>query len=164
MGSQNQIESSGEAKKIQVDLSKVSFIQESSESEGKILVECTKCDAQESLQSSLFSSKSSEQGSAGLAPTYQIIRSGTKFWGHLIGIIVAWIIGTILTIWRWPPNTWERTFISATAIAIWWILATAINDKIRKKIPVFLYKCKNCGNNYVIASDGIIASIGILIK
>lgn len=121
---------------------------------GIISFECPKCKEKYSLQTAFFASPFPLK-TEGLTPTGEEILWGKEIGGIFLAFVVAFAIGGFLTVLVGKPHIW----IAIVSAVIWMILKPIFVPKFMKKLPVWISKCKSCGNRIFIASDGTTASI-----
>jgi predicted RNA-binding Zn-ribbon protein involved in translation (DUF1610 family) len=124
--------------------------------EGKISFECPKCKETHRLQNILFSSQSAKP-TEGLMPTSEYIICNNQSVGILfLTFVVVITIGVILALIVGEVHFW----ITIVCVVIWKILRPIFITMFSKKLPVWAFECKNCGNRIFIASDGTAVAIG----
>jgi len=122
--------------------------------EGKISFKCPKCKKTHRLQTTLFSSQSAKPAE-GLMRTSEKILWGREIRGHVVAFMVAFAIGLFLT-FIFGPHIWNA-FVAAL---VYLGLRKVFIPKYMRKLPVWVFECKNCGNRIFIASDGTEVVIG----
>lgn len=65
-----------------------------------------------------------------------------------IGVILALIVGEV------------RFWITIVCVVIWKILRPIFITMFSKKLLIWAFECKNCGNRIFIASDDTVVAIG----
>jgi len=124
--------------------------------EGKISFECPKCKETHKLQTILFSSQSANPAEC-LMPTGEYIICDNKNMGILfLTFVVVITIGVILALIVGEVHFW----ITIVCVVIWKILRPIFITIFSKKIPIWAFECRNCGNKIFIASDGTVVAIG----
>jgi predicted RNA-binding Zn-ribbon protein involved in translation (DUF1610 family) len=142
-----------EANKTQIDVPGDLSWKQCSVKEGKISFECPKCKETHRVQTTLFSSQSATP-TEGLMRTSEKILWGREIRGIVVAFMVAFAIGLFLT-FIFGPHIWNA-FVAAL---VYLGLRKVFIPKYMRKLSVWAFKCKNCGNRIFIASDGTVVAI-----
>lgn len=130
-------------------------------SNGILEFDCPKCLHNNSLNISVFNTKN-HQDSKELQLTDQKMGYAEKGMAFLANIIAFGI--TILILFGFFGELMSSgeygALIYLPGIAIMFVLGRVIIPFLRKPIPVWLLKCKNCGEWIILSSNGLINHIG----
>lgn len=125
---------------------------------GKISFECPKCKETHRLQTTLFSSQSAKPAE-GLMPISDVIFHGRTIWGHVVALVIAVVVASIIGIVAIGVGRYGFWGVGV-AVLIYLGLRKVFIPKYMRKLPIWAFECKNCGNRIFIASDATKVLIG----